>query len=97
MTDRALPRPKPRAGNPRGIPPVGDLSTCPPRPTPPVAPPAAIVIDEGRAPIEKPQNYPHANKVLDDGPYVAYVLLEMFRLGTSMLYRRWPEFRKESD
>lgn len=31
-----------------------------------------------------------AEKTLPDGPYIGYVLVQMFKLGISLLAKRWP-------
>lgn len=41
-------------------------------------------------PIAEPiRSHDHALKTLDDGPYIAYVLVQMFKFGTSLIVKRW--------
>jgi hypothetical protein len=39
------------------------------------------------------RNHDHALKTLDDGPYVAYVLVQICKLGISLLVKRWAYLR----
>ena len=40
--------------------------------------------------IDRIQSHAHAAKSLPDAQYIAYVLVQMFKLGTALLVRRWP-------
>lgn len=57
------------------------LHTLPARKPPPP-------IDSG--PI---RSHDHALKTLDDTPYLAYVLVQMFKFGTSLIVKRWEQLR----
>lgn len=37
------------------------------------------------------QSHKDAERQLSDGPYVGYVLIQMFKLGIALLTRRWPQ------
>jgi len=39
------------------------------------------------------RSHDHALKTLDDGPYLAYVLLQMFKFGSSLIVKRWVNLR----
>jgi hypothetical protein len=39
------------------------------------------------------RSHDHALKTLDDGPYLAYVLVQMFKFGTSLIVKRWAHLR----
>lgn len=42
---------------------------------------------------ETPKSHAHAADTLDDGPYIAYVLIQMFKFGITLMARRWPHLR----
>lgn len=42
---------------------------------------------------EAPKSHAHASDALDDGPYIAYVMIQMFKFGTALLVKRWPSLR----
>jgi hypothetical protein len=50
-------------------------------------------VEMRRLPPESIQSHAHANKALGDGAYIAYVLIQMFKLGIALIGRRWPELR----
>lgn len=39
------------------------------------------------------KNHAHAAKTLGDTPYLAYVLVQSFKLFIALVGRRWPELR----
>ena len=47
--------------------------------------------------ISKPTSEAHANEVLPDAPYIAYCLMQSFRLFMSLACKRWPELRERRD
>ena len=43
--------------------------------------------------IERPRNDAHAVQVLEDGPYLVYVLVQCCKLFLGLIGKRWPELR----
>lgn len=54
----------------------------------------AVPTGKQPTPMEEPiRSHDHALKTLDDGPYLAYVLVQMFKFGTSLIVKRWVQLR----
>jgi len=43
--------------------------------------------------VEPIRSHDHALKTLDDAPYLAYVLLQMFKFGSALIIKRWVNLR----
>lgn len=41
--------------------------------------------------VERPRNDAHAVQTLDDAPFIAYALVQAFKLFISLVRKRWPE------
>jgi hypothetical protein len=39
------------------------------------------------------RSHDHANKALDDAPYLAYVLVQAMKLFIALINKRWPEVK----
>lgn len=50
-------------------------------------------MSERRASAEPIRSHAHAEAKLEDAPYLAYIFVQLCKLGMALVVKRWPEIR----